>query len=113
MHYKHVYKSTSWEARTSKRVIANSGDARCGYSNLNSLEARHIVDEVETLLNKHNEVQSDNQAIVLNPAKTPARKLMRRFNAPIVDDVAGIMIRDRTAIVIRTRNNNLETCTQS
>jgi len=51
-------------------------------------------------------LQSENHAIVVNPDKTPAR-----FNAPVVDDIAEIMVSDRTAtreIVIRRRNNNLE-----
>ncbi|GFW08930.1 ATP-dependent DNA helicase [Trichonephila clavipes] len=55
-------------------------------------------------------LQSDNHAIVINLDKTPAGEHIRRFNAPVVDDVAGILVGDRTAtreIVIR-RNNNLE-----
>ncbi|GBP20921.1 hypothetical protein EVAR_80741_1 [Eumeta japonica] len=72
-------------------------------------------------LNEHNELlkifkshmhqlQSDNHAIVINPDKTPAGEHIRRFNAPVVDDV-GIMVGDCTAareIVIRRRNNNLQ-----
>ncbi|KAF8768472.1 hypothetical protein HNY73_021289 [Argiope bruennichi] len=57
------------------------------------------------------ELQSDNHAIVINPDKTPAGEHVRRFNAPVVDDVAGIMVGDRTStpeIVIRRRDNNLE-----
>lgn len=65
---------------------------------------------------EHNELlkifklQSDNHAIVVDPNKTPAGKRVRRFNAPVVSDVAGIMAGDRTVtreIVIRKRNNNL------
>lgn len=58
-----------------------------------------------------NKLQSDNHAIVINPDKTPAGEHILRFNAPVVDDVAEIMVGDRTAtreIVIRRRNNNLE-----
>ncbi|GIY66653.1 ATP-dependent DNA helicase [Caerostris extrusa] len=54
---------------------------------------------------------SDNHAIVINPDKTPAGEHIRRFNAPVVDDVAGIMVGDRSAsrqIVIRRRDNNLQ-----
>ncbi|GIX90705.1 ATP-dependent DNA helicase [Caerostris extrusa] len=54
---------------------------------------------------------SDNHAIVINPDKTPAGEHIRRFNAPVVDDVAGIMVGDRTAsrqIVILRRDNNLQ-----
>ncbi|GIY91598.1 helitron_like_N domain-containing protein [Caerostris extrusa] len=54
---------------------------------------------------------SDNHAIVINPDKTPAGEHIRRFNAPVVDDVAGIMVGDRSAsrqIVIRRRDNNFQ-----
>ncbi|GFW78967.1 uncharacterized protein TNCV_3305661 [Trichonephila clavipes] len=75
-----------------------------------------------SLLNEHNELlkifkshmhqlQSDNYAIVINPDKTPAGEHIRRFNAPVLDDVAGIMVGDCTAareIVIRRRNNILQ-----
>lgn len=44
-----------------------------------------------------NELRNDNHAIVISPDKTPAGKHERRFNAPVVDDVAGIMVGDRTA----------------
>ncbi|GFT35815.1 uncharacterized protein TNCV_2791911 [Trichonephila clavipes] len=53
----------------------------------------------------------DNYAIVINPDKTPAGEHIRRFNAPVLDDVAGIMVGDCTAareIVIRRRNNILQ-----
>ncbi|XP_068992255.1 uncharacterized protein [Neodiprion pinetum] len=97
-------------------------DARCGYNNLDSFFARRIVSDLDSLLNEHNELlkifkshmhklQSDNHAIVINPDKTPAGEHIRRFNAPVLDDVAGIMVGDRTAkreIVIRRRNNNLQ-----
>lgn len=97
-------------------------DARCGYNNLDSLFARRIVSELDALLNEHNELlrifkshmhklESDNHAIVINPDKTPAGEHIRRFNAPVADDVAGIMVGDRTGareIVIRRRNNNLQ-----
>ncbi|GFX49511.1 helitron_like_N domain-containing protein [Trichonephila clavipes] len=57
------------------------------------------------------QLQSDNYAIVINPDKTPAGEHIRRFNAPVLDDVAGIMVGDCTAareIVIRRRNNILQ-----
>ena len=68
-------------------------NARCDYNNLDSFFARRIVGELDTLLNEHNELlnifkshmhklQSDNHAIVINPDKTPAGELFRRFNAP-------------------------------
>ncbi|XP_046869137.1 uncharacterized protein LOC124461689 isoform X3 [Drosophila willistoni] len=56
-------------------------------------------------------LQSDNHAIFINPDRTPAGGHIRRFNAPVVDDVAGIMVGDHTAtrqIVIRRRNNSLQ-----
>ena len=97
-------------------------DARCSFNNLNSTNARRIVGELDVLLNEHNELlkffkshmhelQSDNHAIIINPDKTPAGEHVRRFNAPVGTDVAGIMIGDHTSsreIVIRRRNNNLE-----
>lgn len=97
-------------------------DARCGYNNLDSLFARRIVSDLDALLNEYNELlkifkshmhklQSDNHAIVINPDKTPAGEHIRRFIAPVLDDVAGIMVGDRTAtreIVIHRRNNNLQ-----
>ncbi len=103
-------------------ALANRVNARCYYNNLYSLYARRIVDELDALLNEHNELlkifkshmhqlQSDNHAIVINPDKTPAGEHFRRFNAPVVDDVAGIMVGDCTAareIVIRRRNNNFQ-----
>ncbi|XP_044598377.1 uncharacterized protein LOC123274709 [Cotesia glomerata] len=103
-------------------ALANRVNARCDYKNLDSLYARRIVSELDALLNEHNELlkifkshmhqlQSDNHAIVINPDKTPAGKHIRRFNAPVVDDVAEIMVGDCTAtreIVIRKRNNNLQ-----
>ncbi|XP_044588727.1 uncharacterized protein LOC123267905 [Cotesia glomerata] len=71
-------------------ALANRVDARYGYNNLDSF---------------------DNHAIVINPDKTPAGEYIRRFNAPVADDVAGIMVGDRTGareIVIRRRNNNFQ-----
>ena len=40
-------------------------------------------------------LQSDNHAIVINPDRTPTGEHVRRFNAPVHDDVAGIMVGDR------------------
>ncbi|GFT79537.1 uncharacterized protein NPIL_395381, partial [Nephila pilipes] len=106
----------------SRSALANRVDARCGYNNLDSFFSRRIVSELDALLNEHNELlkifkshmhklESDNHAIVINPDKTPAGEHIRRFNAPVADDVAGIMVGDRTdarEIVIRRRNNNLQ-----
>ncbi|XP_044588730.1 uncharacterized protein LOC123267907 [Cotesia glomerata] len=103
-------------------ALANRVDAHCGYNNLDSFFTRRIVSELDALLNEHNELlkifkshmhklESDNHAIVINPDKTPAGEHIRRFNAPVADDVAGIMVGDRTGareIVIRRRNNNLQ-----
>jgi len=97
-------------------------DARCGYNNLYSLFARRIVNDLDALLNEHNALlkilksqifisQSVNHAIVINPDKTPAGVNIRRFNASVLDDVAGFMVCDRTAkreIVVRRKNNNLQ-----
>lgn len=97
-------------------------NARCSYNHLNSNSARRIVSDLDALLNEHNnllkmfkshmhKLESDNHAIVINPDKTPAGEHIRRFNAPVVDDVAGIMVGDRSAtrqIVIRRRNNSLQ-----
>ncbi|XP_044582961.1 uncharacterized protein LOC123263981 [Cotesia glomerata] len=108
--------------KDSGSALVNRVDARCGYNNLDSFFARRIVSELDALLNEHNELlkifkshmhklESDNHAIVINPDKTPAGEHIRRFNAPVVDDVAGIMVGDRTGareIVIRRRNNNLQ-----
>ncbi|XP_044575246.1 uncharacterized protein LOC123259048 [Cotesia glomerata] len=88
-------------------ALANRVDARCGYNNLDSFFARRIVSELDALLNEHNELlkifkshmhklESDNHAIVINPDKTPAGEHICRFNAPVADDVAGIMVGDRT-----------------
>ncbi|XP_023159393.1 uncharacterized protein LOC101459168 [Ceratitis capitata] len=106
----------------SGNALANRVNARCDYNNLDSLYARRIASELDALLNEHNELlkifkshmhqlQSDNHVIVIIPDKTPAGEHIRRFNAPVVDDVAGIMVGDCTAareIVIRRRNNNLQ-----
>ncbi|XP_046865507.1 uncharacterized protein LOC124459827 isoform X2 [Drosophila willistoni] len=92
------------------------------YNHLNSPFATRIVSELDALLNEHNELlklfkshmhklQSDNHAIFINPDRTPAGGHIRRFNAPVVEDVAGIMVGDHTAtrqIVIRRRNNSLQ-----
>jgi hypothetical protein len=99
----------------SASALANRVNARCDYNQLDSAVPRRIVGESDDLLNKHNELlkifqshmaklQSNNHAIVINPDKTPAGQ-------HIVDDVAGIMVGDRTGlreIVIRRRNNNLD-----
>ncbi|XP_046868458.1 uncharacterized protein LOC124460904 isoform X2 [Drosophila willistoni] len=91
-------------------------------NHLNSPFATRIVSELDALLNEHNELlklfksrmhklQSDNHAIFINPDRTPAGGHIRRFNAPVVDDVAGIMVGDHTAtrqIVIGRRNNSLQ-----
>ncbi|GFS40826.1 helitron_like_N domain-containing protein [Nephila pilipes] len=57
-------------------------------------------------------LESDNHAIVINPDKTPAGEQIRRFNAPVADDVAGIMVGDRTGareiVILRRNNNNLQ-----
>ncbi|XP_025203820.1 uncharacterized protein LOC112600731 [Melanaphis sacchari] len=106
----------------SETARANRVDAHCSYNNFNSPFARRIVGDLDVLLNEHNELlklfkshmhklQSDNHAIVINPDKTPAGEHICRFNATVVDDVARIMVGDRTAtreIVIRRRNNNIE-----
>ncbi|XP_044577085.1 uncharacterized protein LOC123260163 [Cotesia glomerata] len=106
----------------SERALANRVDARCDFHNLNSPFARRIVSELDALLNEHNELlkffkahmhklQSDNHAIVINPDRTPAGEHVRRFNAPVVEDVAGIIVGDRTAmrqIMTRRRNNDLQ-----
>ncbi|KAL4104956.1 hypothetical protein QTP88_020231 [Uroleucon formosanum] len=76
-------------------ALANRVSARCDYNNLDSFFARRIVDELDALLNEHNELlkiykshmdklQSDNHAIVINPDKTPAGGHIRRFDAPII-----------------------------
>lgn len=106
----------------STNALANRVDARCDYHNLNSPFARRIIGELDALLNEHNDLlklfkshmhklESDNHAIVINPDRTPAGEHIRRFNAPVVNDVAGIMVGDRTAtrqIVIQRRNNDLQ-----
>ncbi|GIY51733.1 helitron_like_N domain-containing protein [Caerostris extrusa] len=67
----------------SERALANSVDVRCGYNNLNSPFATHIVSELYALLNEHNELLKlfksrmpkllgDDHATVINPDKTPA-----------------------------------------
>ena len=121
------YKSTSW--KDINRIdpvlaLANCVDAHCCYNNLNSPEARRIVGELDVLFNEHNELleffkshmnelQSDNHA---NSDKTPAEEHVHRFNAPVVDDIAGILVGDQTAtqeIVIQRRNNNMEVITNT
>ncbi|XP_046868549.1 uncharacterized protein LOC124461006 [Drosophila willistoni] len=106
----------------SERALTNRVNTRCNYNHLNSPFATRIVSELDALLNEHNELlklfkshmhklQSDNHAIFINPDRTPAGGHIRRFNAPVVDDVAGIMVGDHTAtrqIVIRRRNNSLQ-----
>ena len=96
-------------------------DARCAYNNLDSLFPRRIVGDLDALLNGLNQllkilrshmqkIESDSHAIVINPGETPAGEHIRGFNAPVLDDVDGIMVGDRTAtreILIRRRNNNL------
>ncbi|VVC25441.1 Hypothetical protein CINCED_3A005442 [Cinara cedri] len=97
-------------------ALANRVNARCDYNNLDSFYARRIVSELDALLNEHNELlkifkshmhklQSDNHAIVINSDKTPAREHIRRFNAPVVDDVAGIMVGNKSQDYRFPRNN--------
>jgi hypothetical protein len=43
-------------------------------------------------------LQSDNHAIIINPDKTPAGEHIRRFNAPVFNDVAGIRFQIRLLI---------------
>ncbi|XP_044594889.1 uncharacterized protein LOC123272257 [Cotesia glomerata] len=80
---------------------------RCIMNNEIITSEKRIVSELDALLNEHNELlkifkshmhklESDNHAIVINPDKTPAGEHIRRFNAPVADDVAGIMVGDRT-----------------
>ncbi|GIY19526.1 uncharacterized protein CDAR_563071 [Caerostris darwini] len=89
----------------SERALTNRVDARCSYNNLHSPFARRITNELNALLNEHNKLLklfkshipkllSDNHAIVIDRDKTPAREHIRRFNAPVVDEVAGIMVGD-------------------
>ncbi|CAG9827410.1 unnamed protein product [Diabrotica balteata] len=106
----------------SESALANHVNARCDYNNLDSFFARRIVSDFDALLNEHNDLlkifkshmhklQSDNHAIVINSDKTPAGEHIRRFNPPVVEDVAGIMVGDCTGtqeIVIRRSNNNLQ-----
>ncbi|GIY81352.1 ATP-dependent DNA helicase [Caerostris darwini] len=110
------------DGEDSERALANRLDARCGYNNLNSPFARRVARELDALLNDHNELLklikshvpkllSENHAIVINADKTLAGEHIRKFNAPVVDEVAGIMVGDHTAsrqIAIRRRNNNLQ-----
>ncbi|GBP12603.1 hypothetical protein EVAR_10263_1 [Eumeta japonica] len=93
-----------------------------GTDSVSNVFPKRIVGELDALLNEHNEplkifkshlhkLQSDDHAIVINHDKTPAGEHIYRFNAPVVDDVAGIMVGDRTSlreIVIHRRNNNLQ-----
>lgn len=81
-------------------VLARRVDARGGYNNLNSPEARSIFDELDALVNEHNEFlkffKSTHARIanynVINPDKTPPREQVRQCNAHVVDDFAGISV---------------------
>ena len=84
-------------------------DSRCAYNNLNSLFASRIVSDLDVLLNEQNELlkilkshmhklqSDDSHVVVIHPDKTLAGEYIRKFNAPALDDVAGIMVGDRTA----------------
>lgn len=90
-------------------------------SHLNSLFARRIVCELDASFNEHNEflrifkshmhkLTSENHAIVINPGKTHSSEHICRFNAHVVDDVAGIIVGDPSAIreIVIRRNNILQ-----
>ncbi|CAH2089460.1 unnamed protein product [Euphydryas editha] len=70
-----------------------------------------VLEMVNNLIRHSKQKKSDNDAIFINPDKTPAGEYICCFNIPVVDEVAEIMVYDRTAtqvIMIRRRNNNLE-----
>ncbi|XP_072400392.1 uncharacterized protein [Diabrotica undecimpunctata] len=120
----HNYSSTPENPRKRRllRSVSSSSYNEVSPRATKSMKDMRIVSDLNALLNEHNELlkifkshmhklQSANHAIVINPDKTPAGEYIRRFNAPVVEDVAGIMVGDRTGtreIVIRRRNNNLQ-----
>lgn len=81
------------------------------------MESNEKVNEHSELLklfkSHRHKLECYHHVIIINPDRIPAsqtREPIRRFNAPVVDDVAGIMVGDRTArqqIVIPRIKNNL------
>ena len=80
-----------------ERELANRLDAHCSNNNLNS-PLYNENNKLLTFLKSHmHELQSANHAIVINPDNTPTGEHVPTFNEPVVDDVAGITVGDRTA----------------
>lgn len=51
-----------------------------------------IIEILEFFKSHMLELKANNHAIVINPNKILAGEHMCRFNAPVVDDVAGTMV---------------------
>lgn len=94
-------------------------DQRCA---INTNTKREIVQQLQNLFHEHNELiklfktaldrrPSDNHKIVIRADKTPAGEHARRYNAPTIDDVAIVIVRQEFQsrdIVLQRRNNELQ-----
>ncbi|GBP91417.1 hypothetical protein EVAR_64898_1 [Eumeta japonica] len=97
---------------------AAEADQRCAISTEVRLE---IVLELQTMFHEHNslihsfktalnQMPTDDYKVVIRADKTSAGEHKRRFNAPVKDDVAVVMVGtefERRNIIIHLRNENL------
>lgn len=83
---------------------------------------RQIISNLQNLLHQHNDLikmfktsldqmPTDNHKVVIKADRTPVGEHERRFNAPIVNEVAIIMVdqqHDKRDIIIQRRNDTLQ-----
>lgn len=83
---------------------------------------RPVIQDLQNLLHQHNELvklfktaleqmPTDEAKVVIKADRTPAGEHQRRFNAPVVSEMAVVLVdqqHDRRDIVIRRRNDTLQ-----
>lgn len=93
-------------------------DRRCA---IGSNTRREIISQLRDLFHEHNELihlfkialdrmPSDDYKIIIRPDKVPQGEHPRRFNAPVIDEVAIVMVGEGFEprdIVLHRRNNEL------
>lgn len=99
--------------------VEEQANIRCGYNQIQAMQERAIVSELESFLADKNyliqlfkqfssQLHNDNYMIVIKPDKVPNGEHARRFNTPTVNEVGIVMVGDsfeHRDIRIMRRNN--------
>lgn len=106
-----IYFKGNNDAEVDQRHAISSGTRREIISELQNLfhERNHLVRLFKTALDR---MPSDDYQIIIRPDKRPAGEHERRFNAPVINEVAVVMVgaeeSDHRDIVINKRDENLQ-----